>query len=249
MKRFIITEDEKRQIRKMYLLESIENVKGNNLGVTKEKKDIIDGIGFWEIRGNSNILSVINQYNQPNEDKSVKMLYSLNNQVPIGSVPVTYSLQTTNSKINPLDNNEPQEGNTIGATYWRINKPNDRFSIKITGQNVMSEIDYTTNDEGWTGYKFNFINLPVGEFKIKVSDDDINLLTVTVSDCMVDEEWKKLYNILEDSAGQVDSVPNIRPSYCRSKNMETTIKSNFPGIDAIKIKCLINKVNTQYCKK
>lgn len=213
-----ITLNELRNLVKQIIKEETNpKVIGNNMGVTKNFQS--DGDGFINIRisSNTNIVSVKNKY--------------------LGG--------ETESKKFALLSGEPQEGNTIGAYYYFKGTPNQNISISITGTNVNSKIDYVVKDADWNAYIFNFTNLPAGVFTINATNDSNNSLTVTVSESC-DEEWKKLYEILENAADNSDI--DLRPYYCKSKSMNARIKKEFPNIEESKVLCLIKKVNQQYCK-
>lgn len=217
MKRFIITEEERNEIRGMYLLEQNNTITGNFKVVSNASWD--NGPGFFAIRINSNdnITSVINKWSDGQQE----------------------------SQKNSLSTQEPKENNTIGATYWFKGTPNQTFTINITGSGGTAKLDCTVKDENLNGYAFYFTNLSVGTYTITASNSQTDSLTVTVSEPVnCDTEWKTLYDLMEDEAdeGGIDK----RPYYC-SKSHDDFIKQNFPNIVQGKISCLNKKIKQQYC--
>ena len=127
---------------------------------------------------------------------------------------------------------DPKTSNTYGAVYWIKGKPNEKFSITINGDNVSYKIDVTIETEMWTGYVFYFTNIPVGTYTIQVTNDNINRLTITiVQPANCEEEWKTLYENMEDKAD--DGSIDLRLHYC-SKDQTNYIKGKFPNIDVAK---------------
>ena len=149
------------------------------------------------------------------------------------------------SKKNSLFDIDTKTNNTYAGTYWKKGAPNEKFSITINGNNVTSKIDITVDSNVWTGYMFNFTNIPVGTYTIQSTNDEVNKLTITVSqsvDC--EKEWKTLFDMMETAADKGDV--DLRPYYC-SKDETNYIKGKFPNIDDGKVSCLLKKIKKQYC--
>ena len=157
-----------------------------------------------------------------------------------------YSGGEVQSKKNSLNEFDPKTSNTYGAVYWIKGKPNEKFSITINGDNVSYKIDVTIETEMWTGYAFYFTNIPVGTYTIQATNDNINRLTITIVEpANCEEEWKTLYENMEDDAD--DGSIDLRLYYC-SKDHTNYIKGEFPNIDVAKVSCLLRKVKQTYCK-
>ena len=222
MKKFIITEEEKSSIRRMYLLEQDNTITGNFNVIPKS--DWGSGSGFFAIRINpdDSITSVINKWDGGQQE----------------------------SQKNSLTPQEPKENNTIGATYWFKGVPNQTFTININGTSGSGTLKCTVKDAEWNGYSFYFTNLSIGTYTITTSISSTDSLTVTVSQPVnCDTEWKTLYELMEKNAdeGSID----LRPYYCSNsrsfKSQDDYIKQNFPNIEQSKIDCLNKKIKNQYC--
>ena len=221
MGKFIITEEEKKQIRGMYLLIEEENTITGKITLIKSVPNNQDGAGFFSIRINpdGDISSVVNKWDGG---------------------------QVESKKVG-LTSGEPMENNTIGAVYYFKGTPNKKFTINITGPNGNMELT-AEESEIWQAYLFHFTNLTYGVYTITASNSPKDSLTITVSQPVnCDNEWKTIYNDLEMSNNEgIDKGPY----YCTWANGQKSIdyiKGKIPDIDVRKIKCLKNKIKSQYC--
>jgi len=238
MKRFIISEEEKRHIKKMYLLEDVGSPMkiGGGTPSSRNEEQFKDMDGFYVITYSydSNIKSVQNFYNG---GKSMSERHDF----------------LYNEKLLTPQNQY------IAFTYWFNNKAGNTMNIIL---NVKSS-DGSTVTESWSNrgpdstdskYMGRFYVGPLpnnSTITISVEGDKSNSLLITTKESSnlstnCDEEWKVVYKNLEDTAEEKSTSIDIRPFYC-GKDHTNYIKGIYPSIDDSKLECLKNKIKKQYC--
>ena len=233
MKRFVITEEEKKSIRKMYLLEDVGSPMkiggGTPSSRNEEKHKDMDGFYMITYSFDSNV-------------KSVQNFDSAGN-----TVSKRFDFQSNEKSLTP-------QNQYIAFTYWFNNKAGNSMNITInvkstngsTVEESWSKSEPDSTDNKYMG-RFNVGPLPNNStITISVKGDKSNSLVITtkeIANC--DEEWKVVYQKMEESAGKNTSFDK-RPYYC-GKDHTDYIKGIYPSIDDSKLECLKNKIKNQYC--
>ncbi len=234
--KFTITEEERRSIRGMYLMEQVTPMSIGG-GTPSPQADVKykDYNGFYAITYSpeSNISSVINSYNGGKSESK------------------RYDFSGNDLSLNP-------QTQYIAFSYWFDNKAGNAMKVTVNaktsdGKTVTNSWANRGPDSVDTKYfgRFNLGPLPDNStITVSVAGDSANSLTITTKQTPdpsvnCDAEWKVVYEKLEDAANENTSV-DIRPYYC-NQDQTKYIKGIYPDIDNSKLSCLKKKIKTQYC--